>query len=205
MTKERLEAFSDGVFAFAITLLVLNITVPALAEHQAVTAGWLWMQLGSHWPDYISYATSFLVIAIIWTNHHALFLRLRFIDRHLIMFNMLLLMGTVLIPFSTALIARFTSLAPSAFVYGLILTWTSVAFNLLLRHIVSVPSSHDYAAAEMKATLFRYKFGLAVYACATIVALFAPLISIFAYIAIAIFFFLPGGVDRASSHGAAGG
>lgn len=200
MTTERLEAFSDGVFAFAITLLVLNITVPLLPAHNALSAAWLWSALGSHWPDYVSYATSFLVIAIMWTNHHALFLRLRTMDRHLIMYNMLLLMGTVLIPFSTALIARFPGMAPSAFVYGFVFTWTATAFKLLLGHIVSVPSCNDFEAQETKTTIVRYNIGLAVYASAMVIALFAPFVSIAAYALIALYFFLPGGIDRPSVH-----
>ena len=203
MTKDRLEAFSDGVFAFAITLLVLNITVPALEK--TPTTSWLWLELGHHWPDYISYATSFLVIAIMWTNHHALFSRLRFIDRRLIMLNMLLLMGTVLIPFATALIARFPGLVPSAFVYGFTLTWTATAFRLIIGHIAAVPSRNNYEPDEIKTTIFRYNLGLAVYSSAMIVAIFAPLVSIAAYILLAIYFFLPGGVDRATLEGTPGG
>lgn len=199
MTTERLEAFSDGVFAFAITLLVLNITIPNPGK-ETVTAAWLWHELGSHWPDYLSYATSFLVIAIMWTNHHALFTRLRTMDRHLIMFNMLLLMGTVLIPFSTALIARFPTLTPAAFTYGFVLTWTAVAFNLLLRHIVNVPSCNDFAPGEIKVTIRRYNVGLTVYSGATVIALFAPLVSVLAYVAITLYFFIPGGIDRPSDH-----
>lgn len=199
MTTERLEAFSDGVFAFAITLLVLNITIPSPGK-EAVTAAWLWRELASHWPDYVSYATSFLVIAIMWTNHHALFTRLRTMDRHLIMYNMLLLMGTVLIPFSTGLIARFPRLTPAAFTYGFVLTWTAIAFRLLLRHIVNVPSSNDFESEETKITVHRYNVGLAVYACAMVIALVAPLVSVVAYVAIALYFFIPGGIDRPSDH-----
>lgn len=200
MTTDRLEAFSDGVFAFAITLLVLNITVPTVGPHDVPTASWLWREIGSHWPDYVSYATSFLVIAIMWTNHHALFLRLRTMDRHLIMFNMLLLLGTVLIPFATALIARFPGLSPAAFVYGLVLTSTAFAFRLLLGHIVADPSCNDFEAVETAVTVRRYNTGLAVYATAMAVALIAPVVSLIVYIVITVYFFIPGGIDRPSVH-----
>ena len=199
MKKDRLEAFSDGVFAFAITLLVLNITVPA--HDSTATAAWLWHELGSHWPDYISYATSFLVIAIMWTNHHAIFLRLKHIDRHTIMFNMLLLMTTVLIPFSTALLARYPHLAPPAFVYGLVLTLCSIGFNLLWWHVIRVPDSHTFTPAEQRANTPRFLFGLVVYFAAMVIALFVPLVSIAAYLGITLYYFIPGGVDRPSVHG----
>lgn len=200
MTTERLEAFSDGVFAFAITLLVLNITVPLPGQHEVPTAPWLWHELASHWPDYLSYATSFLVIAIMWTNHHALFTRLRTMDRHLIMYNMLLLMGTVLVPFSTALIARFPGIAPAAFVYGLVLTLTATAFRLLLRHIIAVPGCNDFAPDETRVTVRRYNVGLATYSTAMLLALIAPLVSVLMYVAITLYFFIPGGIDRPSVH-----
>ena len=200
MTTDRLEAFSDGVFAFAITLLVLNITVPFPRPHEIATAAWLWRELVSHWADYLSYATSFLVIAIMWTNHHALFARLRSMDRHLIMYNMLLLMGTVLVPFSTALIARFPGLAPAAFVYGLVLTLTATAFRLLLRHIVDDPGCNDFGPDEIRVTVQRYNVGLATYSTAMIVALFAPAVSVVMYVAITLYFFVPGGIDRPSVH-----
>ena len=198
MSKERLEAFSDGVFAFAITLLVLNITVPAQAG--AVSEAWLWHELGSHWPDYISYATSFLVLAIIWTNHHAMFLRLKYIDRHTIMYNMLLLMTTVLIPFSTALLARYPRLAPSAFIYGLVLTLCSIGFNLLWWHVIRVPDSHTFTRAEKRSNTPRFLLGLGVYFAAMVIALFAPVVSIVAYLGITLYYFIPGGVDRPSVH-----
>jgi uncharacterized membrane protein len=93
MSKARLEAFSDGVIAIAITLLVLNIHVPAPSS-----PGSLAHKLGNEWPSYASYVTSFLTIGIIWINHHSTVSWLRQIDHGLLLLNMLLLLTVGVLP-----------------------------------------------------------------------------------------------------------
>ena len=88
MTTERAETFSDGVFAIAITLLVLEIAVPH--PH----TGGLARALAAQWPTYLAYAVSFFIIGIIWINHHAVFTTLDRADRALLMLNLLLLAGS---------------------------------------------------------------------------------------------------------------
>src|SRR5690242_1282064 len=88
MSSQRLEAFSDGVFAIAITLLVLDLVVPArTAGHDA-----LGTRLAHQWPSYLAYVVSFLVIGIIWVNHHAVFNRVRVVDRLVLFANLGLLL-----------------------------------------------------------------------------------------------------------------
>ena len=99
MSKARLEAFSDGVFAVAITLLVLEIAVPG--EH-----GDLPHQVGQLWPSFVGYLVSFATIGIIWVNHHTMVTRLTRLDRATLFLNLNLLLWVVLIPWSTALIAE---------------------------------------------------------------------------------------------------
>ncbi len=102
MTKGRLEAFSDGVFAIAITLLVLDLRVP-----QHLSAGGLWAALGAQWPAYFAYLVSFLVIGIIWVNHHGVFERARAVDRPVLFANLGLLLFVSLLPFPTRLVSEF--------------------------------------------------------------------------------------------------
>lgn len=103
MTKARLEAFSDGVFAIAITLLVLDLRVPQeLAEH-----GGLWRALGAQWPSYCAYLVSFMVIGIIWVNHHGVFDRARAVDRPVLFANLALLLLVSVLPFPTRLVSEF--------------------------------------------------------------------------------------------------
>ena len=103
MDRSRLEAFSDGVFAVAITLLVLNLTVAGPGH------GKLLHQLGSHWPSFAAYVISFFVIGIIWVNHHALVRTIVVVDRRLLFLNLVLLLWVVLIPFATGLVAEYMS------------------------------------------------------------------------------------------------
>ena len=101
MDRSRLEAFSDGVFAVAITLLALNITVAGPGH------GTLIHQLGSHWPAFVAYLISFFTIGIIWVNHHSLLKSVKSVDRTLLYLNLVLLLFVVLIPFSTATAAEY--------------------------------------------------------------------------------------------------
>ena len=98
--KGRVEAFSDGVFAIVITLLVLDLRVPA---HET---GHLWSALVKEWPQYVAFVISFGVVGIIWMNHHSLFSLLRAVDRPVMMANLFVLFTTALIPFPTAMLAE---------------------------------------------------------------------------------------------------
>ena len=97
----RIEAFSDGVFAIAITLLVLDLKVPRdLPDGQTLTGALL-----AQWPAYLAFASSFMTILIMWVNHHRIFTLVGRSDSRLLFFNGLLLMGVTVVPFPTALVA----------------------------------------------------------------------------------------------------
>jgi uncharacterized membrane protein len=96
MDRSRLEAFSDGVFAVAITLLALNLTVDGYGH------GPLLRQLNAKWPAFLAYLISFFMIGIVWVNHHALVRSITKVDRTLLFINLVLLLFVVLIPFATA-------------------------------------------------------------------------------------------------------
>jgi uncharacterized membrane protein len=99
--RGRLEAFSDGVIAVAITLLALDLTVAGPGH------GPLLRQLGDHWPSFLAYLISFFTIGIIWVNHHALIKNVAVVDRTLLFLNLLLLLFVVVIPFTTATMAAY--------------------------------------------------------------------------------------------------
>ena len=101
MSTNRLESFSDGVIAVAITLLVLNIRVPDPGTND------LAHELGHEWPAYAAYVTSFLTIGIIWINHHVMIGRLRRTDHQILILNLVLLMTIGLLPFATDLLAQY--------------------------------------------------------------------------------------------------
>lgn len=101
MDRGRLEAFSDGVIAVAITLLALDLAVAGPGH------GPLLRQLGDHWPSFLAYVISFFTIGIIWVNHHALVQNIAVVDRTLLFLNLLLLAFVVVIPFTTATMAEY--------------------------------------------------------------------------------------------------
>jgi len=100
----RLEAFSDGVFAIAITLLILEIKVPTADKMH--TLGGLWPALAHRWPSALGYVISFATIGVMWANHHSLFEVIRKVDRTVMLANILLLMAISFLPFPTAVLAE---------------------------------------------------------------------------------------------------
>jgi uncharacterized membrane protein len=99
--RGRLESFSDGVFAVAITLLALDLTIAGPGH------GPLLRQLGHHWPSFVAYVISFFTIGIIWVNHHTLIANIAVVNRTLLFLNLLLLLVIVAIPFATGTMASY--------------------------------------------------------------------------------------------------
>ncbi len=195
MNRNRFETFSDGVFAIAITLLVLEIRVPTV---QKVTSAQLWHALVALWPQYLSYVTSFLIIGIYWLNHHSAFHYIRYLDRGMVWRNLVLLMLIAFIPFPTAVIGRYGGLPSAVFFYGLTLFVTAAYVNFFWWHTVR----HGYldpalvTAAEVRKATIRYAAGAIVYLAAMAIALFAPRVSIALYLLLPVFYLLPGGLER---------
>jgi len=128
----RLEGFSDGVIAVAITLLVLDLHVPD------VKAG-LFEALLRQWPTYLGYVTSFLVIGILWLHHHHIFTYIKRTDHTMLFLNLLLLMSVVLIPFVTALLTRYLDRQEekmAALMYSGTFLLTTILFNVLWGYAV---------------------------------------------------------------------
>lgn len=136
MTKGRLEAFSDAVFAIAITLLIIEVRVPHVeAGHSLADA------LGDQWPHYVAYAISFTVIGIIWINHHHVLTEVARSTRRLALINLALLAAIAFLPFPTALLAEYVSVGGArshvaAAVYTGAMLVTATCFFLLWRYIV---------------------------------------------------------------------
>lgn len=139
----RIEAFSDGVFAIATTLLILEIKVPTLTENgQAIETGNQLIQgLLSEWPSYLAYLTGFLSIVVMWLNHHRLFTLIKRSTHGLILLNSLLLLVVTIVPFPTALLAHYidssnTELANVVvIVYSGFLLVLAVTYNVLWRYV----------------------------------------------------------------------
>jgi uncharacterized membrane protein len=193
MSKTRFESFSDGVFAFAITLLVLGFALPAakLATNRELTQNLL-----SMWPNALAYALSFMVIGIMWQNHQAIMRIVDRVDRTTVVWNFILLAGTAFIPFATSAIGQYPQMKASAFLYGMTLTETAIAFNFMLQHLIKT-RAFDQSISEERivATRNAYRVGLAVYVTAMLLALLWPVVSFAAYVGIAVYYVIPRGVD----------
>ena len=131
----RIEAFSDSVFAIAITLLVLSIKVPS---HEAVAVHGLVYSLALLWPAYLAFFTSFVTVLVIWVQHHWIFTQFRRSDHPLLYWNGLLLLVVTFVPFPTGLLAEYL-LHPEAKVAASLYTGNfliiSVVFHGLWRHV----------------------------------------------------------------------
>jgi uncharacterized membrane protein len=186
----RVEAFSDGVMAIAITLLVLDLKVPTEAESQE--AGSLIGALGQHWPSYLAYQAAFLTIGIIWLNHRAFVDKIRRFDNRLHWLNLALLLGVATLPFPTALLAAYLAdggapASTAAAVYGLLSVATALPWLLMWRHIVRHPELLEppYGPDHARLELRRATIGPLIYILAVPLALFLPLAALIFYIAIA--------------------
>ena len=194
MNKARLEAFSDGVFAIAATLLVLGLVLPPLSRPNE--AG-IFHALLALWPNVVAYVLSFFVIGIMWMNHHALFRSLDRVDRPTFLFNLLLMAITAFIPFATSVLGSYPTTRTATFFYGFVLTVASTAYNLMLMHVVKARLfSQKISPSRVAQTVVNYRIGLFIYAVAMLVSLLAPLVSYLAYILIAAFYLIPRGVDE---------
>jgi TMEM175 potassium channel family protein len=188
----RVEAFSDGVMAIAITLLVLDLRVPTVAE--TATSG-LGAYLAAQWPTYVAYLAAFLSIGVIWLNHSALVDVIARFDRRLHWLNLMLLLGVATLPFPTALMAEFVaegsrdaSLATA--LYGALALVMALPWTFIWRHLRDRPELLEpgYDAAFAGAAIRRNIWGPFIYAAATAVAFVAPLVALALYVLIAVFF-----------------
>ena len=174
MDSGRLEAFSDGVFAVAITLLALELAHPVPGH------GHLTDQLGEHWPSFAAYVVSFLTIGIIWVNHHALFRNVADVDRPLLFLNLLLLFFVVSIPFVTTMIADYlhhggSDARVAAAIYAGVFLGMGISFGVLLwwcirhEHLKTAPPP-----GAIWASVIRFGIGNLAYLAAVGIAFVSP-------------------------------
>lgn len=200
MTKGRVEAFSDGVLAVAITLLVLDLKV----EHGDRSLAY---QLAHDWPSYLAYAVSFIVIGVIWVNHHALFSLVDRVDRVLLFENLILLMFVTTMPFTTSTLATFlrtggTDARWAVALYGISNIGMALGFTVMLRRMINHGLLRHPVSAEVgAAALRRFGLGSIAYPVATGLGLLWPPAVLIAMGVLAAYYMteqtqiLPGGED----------
>lgn len=194
----RVEAFSDGVFAIAITLLVLDLKVP---RHDALGPLELSRALLKQWPTFLAYLTSFLTILVMWVNHHLMFARIRKIDQPFLFLNGFLLFLVTFIPFPTSLVAEYITQRDSR-IAGLVFagSWivAAIAYNTVWRYASRWGGLLDprVPAAEVRSITGQYLVGIPAYVVAFVLAFFSVPASVGLCLLLALYFAFTGTLTR---------
>ena len=194
MPTSRLEAFSDGVIAIAITLLVLEIHVPETGGPDS-----LGHQLADQWPSYAAYLVSFVTIGIIWVNHHAMVSRLRKTNHTVLILNLFLLMSIAILPFTTDLVAEYLRESDgqhlAAAIYSGSLLLMGLAFYAMQRYTLDGEGGDllgvELSEGDRRAIKRRNALGLVPYAVATAVAPLSAYLTLAICAAVAAFYASP--------------
>jgi uncharacterized membrane protein len=189
----RIEAFSDGVYAIAITLLVLDIKVPRADQ---LGSDGLLSALIDQWPNYLAFIASFLFILVMWINHHRLFTVIQRTDNNLLLFNGLLLLGVTLVPFPTALVAEYLEHEERLIAILVYNGWffvIAIFFNLLWRYASYKNRLFNEKTdpALVRHISRQYSVGPAAYLLVLLIAFVSPWLSLALNVALAVFFALP--------------
>lgn len=194
-SSARVEAFSDGVFSIIITLLVLDLRVPGRDTLNGQT---LTVVLLRQWPLYLAYVLSFLQVGVVWANHHTMFHYIRRSDHVLLIYNLLLLLCTALLPFTTAIFAEYglagrPEIKLAAFIYSAALGAAGIFFNLLWQHALHSELIRPQADPHrLHALTWNWRFVPIFYGAAFLLALVSPYLSVIMYIFLLFYYALPG-------------
>ena len=189
LTKNRLEAFSDGVFAIAITLLVIEIRPPTPSEGESLARA-LWEQ----WPHYLGYFLSFLVLGVMWLNHHRIFEPAVRVDGIVLVLNLNLLLWAVLIPFPTAVVADFLreggdDAKTAVALYGGVILLAAISFTALFVGITREGIVDQLPTPEqVRAARLRFGLGVGVYTGAFLLSWLSPPLALAAHATMAAYY-----------------
>lgn len=188
----RIEAFSDGVFAIAITLLILELKVPHIEPGEHMSRELL-NSLANLWHSYVAFFLSFVSILVMWVNHHRIFTIVRKTDDAFLYWNGLLLLTVTVVPFPTGLLAEYMNSPAAKTAAGVYAGWALVialAFTALWRHAICdrrllIPG---YREAEVEALTRQYRYGPVAYIVALALAFVSAWASIGLCLLLVVFF-----------------
>ena len=195
----RVEAFSDGVFAIAITLLVLDLRIPESETRPLAQV------LASMWPVYAAYLVSFLFILIMWINHHRMFEAISRIDNTFLLLNGFLLLGVTVVPFPTSLVSRYILTDDQTTATAVYTGWfllIAILFNVMWRYayrqhgLVGAQARAEQMASAITA---RYRWGIPSYFVAFLLAFVWPPAALAMSLGLAIYYAVPGDVSLSLS------
>ena len=184
----RIEAFSDGVFAIAITLLILEIKVPSPEQGRLAAA------LLRQWPSYLAFFLSFAYIGIMWMNHHRMFTHIRRSNDTLLLLNLLLLLGVTAVPYPTAVLASTLGTGEqktAAIFYNGVYVVIAIFFNVLWRYAVAHHLLDKEALASAAMISRQYSAGPIVYLLCLALAWVDVRVSLAVNVLLAVYFALP--------------
>lgn len=172
MSTGRLEAFSDGVLAVVITILVLELRIEPGAA--------LGEQLRAEWPTFLAYLVSFVVVGVVWVQHHALFSIAERVDRVVLFLNLLLLLAVSLLPFAAKAVGAYLDTGGSdargaIALYGGLMEVMAIAFTLILRRILYAGLTRTpVTRPDARAAIKRFGLGLIAYPAVVALGLISP-------------------------------
>jgi uncharacterized membrane protein len=186
----RLETFADGVFAIAITLLVLEIRVPPAGTTDLAGA------ILDQWPSFAAYVISFLTIGVMWVSHHQMFAVITRTTPTFLYLNVIFLLPVAFVPYPTALVAQHIQ-EPDArtvavLVYGAVSVLVALMFNVLWTYASARNLVRESARDQMVQVARGFRLGPLAYLAATVTALVNPFVSMAAFAALAVYWMLPG-------------
>jgi uncharacterized membrane protein len=190
-----MEAFSDAVFAIIITLLVLDLRVPRATALHGESLG---AALLDQWPAYVAFTLSFLQVGVVWANHHTMFHYIHGTDHKLLVYNLLLLLGVAVLPFTTALLSEYIRGTEEqrrlvAQIYSGALMAVGVAFNAIWQHALNASLVHPNADPHRLYALRRHWLLVPVlYAAAFALAFVNVDVSVAMYGVLLFYYALPG-------------
>jgi uncharacterized membrane protein len=193
--RNRIEALTDGVFAVAMTLLVLDIKVPELRQPLATTE--LPLKLLSLWPKFLSYTISFVILGVYWVGHHVQLSFIRRADRPLLWINIFFLLWVALVPFSTALLSEYAKTRVAIAIYGANLIAIGLTLALHWRY-ATTESRHvdpDIDRGLVGAAMYRTLMAPLVYVIAIGLSFVRAEMSLALYTLVPILYILPGRID----------
>ena len=191
LSTSRIEAFSDGVIAIALTLLVLELKVPMLVAGE--TAAQVWHTLSQLGPEFISFVLSFFVICIFWVNHHQFFHTLEKATRKLLWLNNLLLFWICFIPFPTAFLGRYPTNVVAVIVYGSVLCAAAISFSVMTHYAMfrgNLMERH-VDKKERKSAQHRSYWGILLYGLSVVLAPLSVFISLAIFCIVPLIYFVP--------------
>ncbi|GAB4463810.1 MAG: TMEM175 family protein [Bacteroidales bacterium] len=183
----RIEAFSDGVIAIIITVMVFDLKLQEIPTDKTV-----WSELIKLTPKFISYAISFLMLSIMWVNHHQLFHQIKHTDRRLLWYSIHLLFWMSIIPFGTNFIGANPLLWQASFSYGIIFFMNALSFTILRNYVIKSNLLHDSINKQAHIKIRnKNRVALSIYLLASAASLISVYISFVMFLIVPAMYFIP--------------